>query len=371
LLFGSIFLAGIFLLTGADPLGLFTEPTPTTGGHYSDTTRSGSWWEVYFTDPQNVNDPEDLAGSVPEKLIDYINNAQRSIHVAAFEFDLTPVAEALIAAHQRGVEVQWITDDENGIELDEEEGRGQFAMLERAGIEVKDDARAALMHNKFLIFDGRTVWTGSTNITVNGNFRNNNNVLVMHSTRVAAIYEREFAEMWEGAFGPTSPSTVDDQRVTVDGTRVDILFAAEDEVVDKLLPLITGAQRRIRFMAFSFTQDEMGAAVSARAKAGVDVRGIFETRGSETEYSELSMLYCAEVPVRQDGNPGTFHHKVLIIDDEIVVTGSFNFSENANESNDENVVIVFNRDIAAQYLREFNRRWAEARQPDAKDFKCE
>jgi len=124
-------------------------------------------------------------------------------------------------------------------------------------------------------------------------------------------------------------------------------------------------------MAFSFTHDGMGAAVLARAKAGVDVRAIFETRGSETEYSEMPGFYCAGIPVRQDGNPGTFHHKVLVIDGETVVTGSFNFTENADDSNDENALVVTEAQIAAEYLREFERRWVEGREPDAADMRCD
>jgi phosphatidylserine/phosphatidylglycerophosphate/cardiolipin synthase-like enzyme len=120
------------------------------------------------------------------------------------------------------------------------------------------------------------------------------------------------------------------------------------------------AQSQIRFMAFSFTHDEMGAAILSRAEEGVDVAGIFEERGSETEHSELGRLYCAGVPVLQDGNPRILHHKVLIIDQQTVVTGSFNFSRNADESNDENVIIIQNAEIAAEYLKEFERRWAEA-----------
>jgi phosphatidylserine/phosphatidylglycerophosphate/cardiolipin synthase-like enzyme len=81
-------------------------------------------------------------------------------------------------------------------------------------------------------------------------------------------------------------------------------------------------------------------------------------------------LYCAGVSVRQDGNPGSFHHKVLIVDGETVVTGSLNFSQNADESNDENVVIVRNADIAAQYLDEFERRWVEATAPKSTDVRC-
>jgi phosphatidylserine/phosphatidylglycerophosphate/cardiolipin synthase-like enzyme len=331
----------------------------------------GDWWQVYFTDPNTVNNPEILTGSIEEKLIERINAAQRSIHIAAFEFNLTPVAQALITAHQRGVEVQWLTDDEYGLEADEEEDdHGQFKMLEDAGIEVRADDRTALMHNKFWIFDDQTVWTGSTNITVNGMFRNNNNTIIIESPELAVIYEREFAELWSGSFGPKSAATVDQQLLTIDDTPIEVYFAAEDEVVDYLLPHLQGAQQAIRYMAFSFTQDDLAGALLDRAKAGVSIEGIFETRGSETEYSELSALACAGLPVRQDGNPRTFHHKVFIIDGDTVVTGSFNFSDGANDSNDENVIIIKNIDIAQLYLAEFDRRWAEATPADLADLNC-
>ena len=273
---GGAILAIFYVLTGSDLLGLFASPEEEVAPiEIYDTSGSGDWWQVYFTDPVNMNDPDNLTGSIPEKLIYFIDNAKQTIHIASFEFDLDPVAEALIAAHERGVEVQWVTDDEYGIDADEEEGHGQFEMLEDAGIEVKDDGRGALMHNKFWIFDGQLVWTGSTNITKNGNFRNNNNVIVIRSTRLAEIFEREFAEMWEdGEFGPTSPSTVNRQSVTINGTPVRVLFAAEDEVISELIPLVEGAQQSIRVMAFSFTHDALGAAVLARAEAGVDVKAI-------------------------------------------------------------------------------------------------
>ncbi|MBS1248698.1 MAG: Phospholipase D [Chloroflexi bacterium] len=318
-----------------------------------------------------VNDPSNLAGSIPERLIEYIGQAQETIHIASFEFNLTPVAEALIAAHKRGVEIIWVTDDEHGIEADEEEGHGQFGMLEKAGIEILDDERSALMHNKFWIFDEQIVWTGSTNITENGNFRNNNNVIVIHSPQLAANYEREFSEMLAGEFGPTSPSTLGEQTTTINGSTIQALFAAEDEVMDELVPLVGSAEESIRFMAFSFTYDDLGVSMLDFVEGGGDVQGIFETRGSETEYSEMTSFYCAGLPVRQDGNPGTFHHKVIVVDNEIVVTGSLNFSNNANDSNDENVIIIYNADIASLYLEEFERRWAEAEQPDPSDLECE
>src|SRR5688572_27635484 len=83
-----------------------TVPATAPAGAPSDT-----WWAVYFTDPHSHGSPDQPAGSIEEKLIQRIQQAQRSIHIAAFEFNLTPVAEALSAAQARGVEVQWVTDD--------------------------------------------------------------------------------------------------------------------------------------------------------------------------------------------------------------------------------------------------------------------
>ncbi len=348
---------------------VFEEPTEEVVDTAPVTT-SGDWWEVYFTDPINMNNPDQIAGSIEETLITYINQATSTIHIAAFEFNLTPLAEALIAAHDRGVEVQWVTDDEHGIEADEEDGHGQFAMLTDAGIEVKDDGRSALMHNKFIIFDGQMVWTGATNLTVNGIFENNNNVIVLRSPDVAAIYESEFQEMWAGEFGPTSPSTVDQQSLTIDGVPVQILFGSEDDAIAHIIPYIEGAQSSIRFMAFSFTQDDLGDAMMARAEAGVELAGIFENRGSETDSSELGKMFCAGYAMRQDGNPSTFHHKVIVIDEQIVITGSLNFSENADNSNDENVVIIIEPNIARLFLEEFDRDWAIAKDPDGGDLGC-
>jgi phosphatidylserine/phosphatidylglycerophosphate/cardiolipin synthase-like enzyme len=214
------------------------------------------------------------------------------------------------------------------------------------------------------------VWTGSTNITENGIFRNNNNVIVINSPRVAAMYEREFDEMWNGQFGPTSPSTRDSQQTTINGVPVQVLFGSEDKAMPDLVDLVDGAQQSVRFMAFSFTRDDLGDAMLSRAEAGLNVQGIFEARGSETEFSELPRLFCAGLAVRQDGNPRAMHHKVIIIDGQKVVTGSFNFSNNAEESNDENLVIIADPNLAAQYLQEFERRWAEAVAPTRGEMGC-
>ena len=374
-----LFILGIYYsITGRDPGGVFGTgtqtpivTTQTPADAPTAANASGTWWEVYFTDPVNVNNPDDWQSSVAGRLVEKINAAQTSIHIASFEFNLTPVAEALLAAKQRGVDVRWVTDDEHGLEADVEPDHGQFAILQDAGIEVRSDTRSALMHNKFWIFDGQIVWTGSTNITENGVFDQDNNVIVIQSPELAAIYEREFQEMWDGQFGPRSPSTLDEQVVTVNGSRIVVVFTSEDPALENaIVPIVQSATTSVRFLTFSFTDFPLADAMSQRFKAGVDVAGVFEKVGSETEAAELRTLMCRSVPVKQDGNSGFLHHKVIVVDERIVITGSMNYSTNAEENNDENVIIIDNAEIARLYLQEFERVWNLASDPEVETIAC-
>jgi phosphatidylserine/phosphatidylglycerophosphate/cardiolipin synthase-like enzyme len=335
------------------------------------TVPTSRWWDVYFTDPLTMNNPDVIAGSIEEKLIQLIQSAQVSIHIASFEFNLTPVAQALIEAKNRGVDVKWMADDKNGLDYDNQPGRGQFGLMAAAGIELKDDNRTALMHNKFWIFDQQVVWTGSTNITVNGIFKQNNNVIVIRSAEIAYIYEREFQEMWNGQFGPRAPSTVNNQWAILDGTPIQVLFSAEDKAVGNLIALVNDAKSSIRFLAFSFTDYPLAQAMIDRAKAGVDLKGVYETFGSNSIGSELKTFLCAGMPVRQDGNGSFLHHKLIIIDNTIVATGSLNYSSSADDENDENVMIIDNPEIAALYLQEFDKLWNQARDVEAGAVPCQ
>ncbi len=326
------------------------------------------FWEVYFTEPRRPGAGDEIVG----RLVSLIHGAQTSIHVAAFEFNLDAVAEALIAAHVRGVEVIWITDNEYGLLADQNPGRGQFARLQAAGIRVIPDTRAGLMHNKFWIFDQRTVWTGSMNVTVNDTQANNNNVIVLHAPEVAAIYEREFQEMLAGQFGPRSPSSVAEQWAIVEGVPVQVFFGPEDNPISELARLVDAAQQSIHFMAFSFTYEPLGFIMRANAELGLNVAGIFEALGSKTSYSEMRSFLCAGLPVATDGNPRLLHHKVVVLDSLIVATGSSNFSANAQQSNDENLLVIASPEIARLYLEEFERRWAEGRTPEfGTDYSCD
>ncbi|MCB0193711.1 MAG: phospholipase [Anaerolineae bacterium] len=316
---------------------------------------SGEWYQLYFTSPQYPDEERTRVYTMVDGLLKAINNAQNSIDMAIYELELDLVADALLTAKARGVKVRLVTD------TDEIETLDALIRLKKEGIPIVDDQRGAIMHDKFVIIDGQSVWTGSWNFTSNDTFRNNNHAIFIQESHLAENYTTEFEEMFvRHEFGPTSTANTPNPQIKIGDTLVETCFAPEDECGDKLVEYIEDAQESIRFMAFSFTHEAIGAAVEERARAGVQVRGIFETRGSETEYSEYGRLLQQNLDVVQDGNPYTLHHKVFIIDNQIVTIGSFNFSDNADNSNDENMLIVHSPEIAAEFAKEFDRNYTLA-----------
>jgi phosphatidylserine/phosphatidylglycerophosphate/cardiolipin synthase-like enzyme len=248
--------------------------------------------------------------------------------------------------------------------------------LERAGIPVIEDKRqSGLMHNKFVVIDEQWVFTGSWNMTENGTYRNNNNAVLIASPALAENYTIEFGEMLGREFGPTSPADTPHPRVLITVEKIDeagqsqerqveveSYFAPEDDTAAAIVENIEDAQHRIRFMTFVFTSEEIADAMIERSQAGVTVQGVMEDRNLGSGYSQYERLRRQVHDVLPDGNPYIMHHKVIIIDDETVITGSYNFTKSAEESNDENVLIIHDPEVAALYVEEFGRVYEQARE---------
>lgn len=323
-----------------------TNPVPVT--QEVQGTSTGDWYEVYFTSPVVPFDGV-YTGGIEDHLIQKINAAKNTIDLAVYDFNLDDVTQALIQAKQRGVIVRVVYD--NG----QTDAFPQMAELIDAGIPAVPDNRSVFMHNKFFVFDGQCIWTGSFNISVNAAYRNNENALYFCSPEAADNYETEFAEMFAGEFGSSSPSNTPYPIFTVDGVSIENYFAPEDSVMAKVIAEVDKAQMYIHFMAYSFTDDDLSNAMLQEKNQGVSLGGIFETFGANTPYSECKTLLMAGASISLDGNPKTFHHKVIIIDGETVILGSFNFTTNANDSNDENLLIIHDSSLASAYEQEYQR----------------
>lgn len=312
------------------------------------------WYELYFTDP-TCPEESGRADGVDEIIAMDMLAAQNRVDIASFDLDSLPMIEALIALEARGVEVRVVVDDEHT-------PAASINRLRRNGISVVIDDRSALMHNKFVVIDGRYVWMGSMNFTTNDVYCNNNNIARFDLPQLAANYTAEMEEMYiDRQFGPRSPQNTTSM-IDVNGITLENYFASEEAVGARLSRVISRANNEILFMAFSFTQEEIGEAMIDRAEAGLTVRGVYETSGSETRFSyygTMKDMGLNNMQVRQDGNPRILHHKVIIVDRSIVIFGSYNFSASAEDSNDENVLIVHDPEFASYFVEEFEAVWAE------------
>ncbi len=315
-----------------------------------------NWYQLYFTSPvypdSAANRP---AQSVADPVIAGIASARFTVDAATYEFDLPAMTDALIAAHKRGLTVRLVTDTDTM-------GQDAVRSVAAAGIPVVEDHKSAIMHDKFVIVDSASVWTGSWNFTENDTYRNNNNLINIAAPEMAANYQAEFNEMFEQhEFGAGSPANTPYPQFTVGGALIENYFSPDDGVAQHILAAIQSATRSICFAAFTFTRDDFSQALIERARAGVSVQGVYESRqvaaGSDQSYNALN---GAGLPVLEDGNPYTMHHKFMIIDGSVVVTGSYNFTKAAEQSNDENVLIIHDPAIAAQYLKEFAKVWRQA-----------
>ena len=371
----------------ASPPPSAAQPTlpPSPGNTSAPSPEPEGWYNIYFTTPRYPDKPEYHSGGLDTQLVAFITSAQQTIDIAAYDFDLENVANALAEAAARGVRVRMVTDSDT---LDRALGRQSLLprsltsesdrellnslaaiaksdtpqikraldIVKRAKIPVIGDERPAIMHDKFVIVDSRAVWTGSWNFTDGDTYRLNNNAIKIVSRQLAQNYTAEFEKMFvQRSFGTTKPAGGTESLVTLQGVQIENYFAPEDGVADKITARLAQAQQSIHFLAFSFTSDPIGSAMIARAKAGVSVVGVFEKTGSETQYSEYGNMRKAKLDVLQDGNPYVMHHKVIIIDGRTVIFGSFNFSNNADKDNDENLLIVDDPVLAQAFEAEFQR----------------
>ena len=139
-----------------------------------------------------------------------------------------------------------------------------------------------------------------------------------------------------------------------------VCFSKPQDCASLIVRIIDGASRSVHVMMYSFTSDEIAEALIRAKNRGVDVKVVMESQQAGIRGSEYRRLLDAGIDVRLDGNPSLMHHKVVIIDGLIVITGSYNWSRAAEQDNDENLIVIRSPSIAAAYEEEFQRVWAQA-----------
>ena len=226
-------------------------------------------------------------------LVDFIDSAEEFVHCAFFEVDLDKVRNKLLEK-EKEIEVKVITDKDYLYEFDHD-----FVKVDSWG----------LMHNKFCIIDGKKISSGSMNPTNNGATKNNNNLLFINSQVLAANYEAEFQEMWDGTFKKGDP--VLNPIIELDGITIKNYFCPEDHCAEKVKDELKKAKESIHFMTFSFTNEGIGNIILLKSLENITIQGVMEAR-QVTKYSVYDLLKYQDIDVVKDGNKQNMHHFVLL-----------------------------------------------------------
>jgi phosphatidylserine/phosphatidylglycerophosphate/cardiolipin synthase-like enzyme len=305
--------------------------------------------QIAFNDTylERIDLNEPLARKNPrntdKNLLKLIKGAKTSIDGAFYDIEDLTVAEAFVRAKRRGVKVRLVTDTDNMVEkADPTKPRKAIMWLLTEGVPIVDDKRSGIMHHKFMVVDGKTVWTGSTNLTPTSLYCHNNNAVTIPNARLAAAFDGEFERLFtrrefgKSQRGETPPT----ERIPLaNGATVQAFFSPAGHGREAVVAEVKAAKKQIKFLTFSLTDPETGEAMVDRAAAGVKIHGVFDRWLAAGAYSLFTKFKAAKFDVRKDGNEALMHHKVLIVDDATVITGSYNYSQNAEENNNEAFLI--------------------------------
>jgi len=288
-----------------------------------------------------------------------------SIHAAVFDINDARVADALIAAHQAGVEVRLLTA---GYHMEPwRYWEAEYPRLQRAGVEllgvVRDEDISASMHTKFAVFDGHTVTTGSTNWETLSADDNAEDMALIRSEELAAVYERMFAAIAAEPYQPWP---------TGQGAPIEVYYAQEHDLAEVICEALDSAGDEVQVAMFTLRsmsaqdgRDVLDALVDAQAR-GVQVRLLLESNISDAgeyygvvtdddgtdEWLAEQGIEVIEIDIDDASSEyASMHHKFAVIDGRTVLMGSANWATMTQVSDDD-LVVLQDSDIAARFLGE-------------------
>lgn len=345
------------------------------------------------------------AVKIATELAAFIHAAKSSLHIAIYDFRLTkpeianPVINALKERADRGIEVKIAyyagkpnPSGQGVMELSEEQfievggdpapaAIGDFLANPPKNIQTKGITGQKLMHNKYIVRDlhaaDATVWTGSANFTDDAWTFQENNVLQIGSDQLCGYYETDFNELWTK--GDIAKTGVGDRgTVKVGQATIDVAFSpGEGQTIDQMITdLIRSARDRIKVSSMVLTSHTILGALNdaiqqnqVKAFGGLydatqmnQVVKIWKKSAQSADEVEIFQNVATHL-VGKHSTPYSptskhdFMHNKVVVCDNAVVTGSFNFSRSA-ASNAENMLILHDKAIADQYAAYIDERTA-------------
>ncbi|WP_085904998.1 phospholipase D-like domain-containing protein [Kiloniella majae] len=324
----------------------------------------------FHAGPEDLGAPDELEAVI----VDFIDGAQKRLDIAVQELENETIAKAIIRARQRKVRVRmvieqsylkaatarvdpWVSGGKH------EANRRVHDAILRAKIDVKVDYNSKIFHQKFIIRDGVSVLSGSTNFTPTGTHNNLNHVIIIHDKKVAKIFSREFAEIQRGHFGKRNEGHDKTPTDTVvSDVPIRVLFAPDHSPEMEIMKQMLKARERIDFAIFTFSKSSgIDDTMLRLLDLNMPIQGVFDGGQGSQDWAPVDDLKAKGADlffVHKRGQLGKLHHKLMVLDKQVVIGGSFNYTGPANHLNDENIIILGDLDTTSPAQKEAQKKIA-------------
>ncbi len=317
--------------------------------------------KIFYTIAAGTLKPSSFCSTeMCKSLLKEINASRSSIDMAIYDFANQPeLLAALRNAKNRGVKIRVAIDDKNYYKNSriKDEINSFSSEIYDDSSNKKDSFR--LMHNKFMIFDNKTVWTGTANLTdtcLSG--FNSNITFIIRSNSISKFYEMEFENFVQGKFH-SSKQKIPAFETNEKYRSITTFFSPKDKVIStQIIPEIKMAKHYIFIPAFIATHSDFANELIKAKKRGVDVRLIIDATSARNKYSIHSLLRNNNIPVKTENFAGKMHSKAVIIDDKVAFVGSMNLTKSGNVYNDENCLKIENKQVVLELKKYFLQVWA-------------
>lgn len=325
------------------------------GGKYKSTLDLGDIKIIVSDNTSKILPDKNCSSDICREILKNINYSKESIDIAIYGYSQTYAIEnAIKEAIKRGVKIRLVYDLDSSGENIYPDTKMFTDLIKDKNCDINSSNPNYIMHNKFYIFDNKTVITGSANLShTDMSGFNTNSIIVLKSPKAANIYKTEFEQMFSGKF---HNDKIGFEKEKIEN--INIYFSPYDNGInDGILPVINGAKKYIYIPVFLITEPRIISSLINAKERGVDVRVIIDASNASNKASRHRELRNAGIKVKTENYAGKMHSKTIIVDDEYLVIGSMNFSKSGEKKNDENMIVLKNKEAAKFYKEFFLYQW--------------
>jgi len=310
-----------------------------------ETKNNNSSVQIFFAPQDSINEP----------LIKAIDQSKKSIDVAVFFFWSPDLFSALERAYNRGAKIRILTDKsefkrKNSL-VSKIERENKFGLKAINGLQNK-----GIMHFKFAIFDQKEIYIGSYNWLKGPSCPNYENALFLSNPGVINIYQKTFNNIWENKQNIILRTKIE----TDNSSPMEIFFSPQGGTKDRLIELIGQSKKNIDIAILDFSSSDLIKELIKAKNKGVKVRIITDKWHAFYKNKKITKELINKnfnLKAIRTQEKGMMHHKFVIFDNQALITGSYNWTDQAELWNYENSIIFFDKAIIKKYKEEFDKIW--------------